>query len=360
VLLVLAVVLTGCVTPVLPEKIAAAKSLAIISAVEPDVVGQTVGFTVFGNGWWMSNQVGVDTNAIILDTIKANLKRDVRLVHGREVGFYPERQTENLGDLYKLLASEDTTKANRDALMKFGREWGVEKILLIQSGQLRDWMRKTSVPIYGVGHFSGGNNWVFAVLRLKVFDCATGDFKSGAVVGHALRIEGVEWRKSWAEYSTEDQRAVRRAMPIVLRETVPYLMVRAGLASEPLGEPPLVTNFAGVEFPPSIVPSGNVISIPNWASVDQAREAVLFAFKEREWTVIKDADGVLVGTHPKGKKLAVCTARIADRKISMTPECFEIKADGSRLPVEYIERWHENLKESLFGYLLAVPNSAQN
>jgi hypothetical protein len=117
-------------------------------------------------------------------------------------------------------------------------------------------------------------------------------------------------------------------------------------------------SFFGTEMPTSIIPDGNEIEIPAWASAEQAREAVLFAFKDQGWTVTKDADGVVVGTQPKGQKEAVCTVRIANGKISMTPECFEIKPDGSRVAVEYLKGWHEDLKESLYDFILKVPDAS--
>lgn len=348
-------------TTVSPEKIAAAKSLAIISAVEPDFVGQEVGITSFGNEWWMSDQVGVDINAIILDTIKGRLKRDVKLVHGRDVKLRPDRKFEKLYELKDYLESDEVKQANREALAKLGREWGVDTILLIQSVQVSDWMRRTIAPVYGVGLFarSGAGRLCYAVLRVRVFDCATGELGFGTIVKHAREVYATAWHGSWEKFTEEEKRVVKRTLPMILRETVPYMVAKVGLASEPKGEPPLKINFFGTEMPPSIIPEENEFPIPAWASAEQAREAVLFAFKDREWTVTKDADGVLVGTHPKGQKEAVCTVRIAKGNISMTPECFEIKPDGSRMAVEYLTGWQENLKESLYGFLLKVPDAAE-
>jgi len=343
VLAITALLAGGCMAPVSVTKLKAAKNVAIVVAFEPQLVGQKVGITVFGNDGWVAENAGYDINGAALGAVKMNLNRDAKLVDGKDVGLVidPKSNGTYLGNVKPLLA-------------KLGREWGVDTIVFIHSCTVGAWVQY-NVPISGVGHYDGSVDVAYWVMVASAYDCKSGQLTETLAVKHGRALSEVQWHKSWNEYSPGERRAVIRGLDAVLSESMPVLLTKLGLTNNSVSELPTETNFAGVALPPSFVPAGNELDIPQWASRAQAKAAVAEAFKSRGWTLTTDTEEHVVGVYRKGTKEAVCAVTITERKIILAPEGYQVQDDEKRVPVGYYKSWNSFLKESIVGLLMQVP-----
>jgi len=345
IVLTIAVLLAGgCYAPVSVTKMKATKNMAIIAAFEPQLVGQKEGILVFGNDEWTAENPGFDINGAVLGAVKINLNRDAKLVDGKDAGLVidPKSNGTYLDNVKPLLA-------------KLGREWGVDTIVFIHSCTAGAWV-KSEVPISGVGHYAAPIFSVaYWVMVASAYDCNSGQLTETLPVRHGHALSGVQWHKSWDEYSPGERRAVIRSLDTALSEGMPFLMSKLGLSNNLVEKLPAETNFAGVALPPSSVPAGNELEVPQWASIQQAKVAVAEAFKSRGWTLTTETEERVVGVYRKGNKEAVCVVTFAGRKIILAPEGYQVQADEKRVPVDYYRSWNSFLKESIVGLLMQVP-----
>ncbi len=347
---------SGCATLDPIDKVPADKKVALVSAINPVMHGQKLGITIFENKEWTEENPDFDVNAVVLNAIKTNLNRDVKLVNGGDVGLLLKNKLDD-----SLFFDSSPTELTQK-LTALGREWQVDLILLVQSTKSRDWIYQTTASIEGFGHFSRfgfGRNLAYGVFRIRVFDCKTGEFAGGDEVRQSQLLPGVEWHGSWKEYTPEEQRVVTRGLEAVIKTSAPAMLTGAGLTDAKAAEPSLGSMLLdpnGVR-PRSYVPEGNEIEIPSGVSKPAARAAVVDGLKDREWVLTINTAYRMVGVYRDGKKEAMCTFTFTDHSIIMAPEGHEIKEDGQRVPVEYYHRWHNNLKESIVEALMKTPAS---
>lgn len=331
------------------EKIPAESKVALISAIDPRMRGQTVGITVFGNKGWDSDLPDFDVNARLLAAIKPILNRVVRLVNGREVSL-----------LLKVVDRKESDLERDElagSLVALGHEWGVERILLIQTCRTNDWLAGTNQQVEGFGHYSRHRNAAYGVFWLRVFDCHAGKFTGGAQVKQARMLPGVEWHDSWKEYPAEEQRVIVRGLEAMIKDAAPALLSEAGLTDAKVGERSLgswLMHPSG-PTPQSYLPEGNELEIPAGVSGAAARNAVVDGVKNRGWVMQTNDEDRKVAVYRSGKKEALCTFTFTEHSVILTPTGNRIEPDGRRVPVENYRRWHNNLKEDIVKALLKAP-----
>lgn len=355
-----------------PGKIDPSKRVLLVTAFEPIVFGQKIGWgTLFanslaaqgpikgvnpmivvsatgimqslGNDGWYAQPGGFDVNGLISDTAKTVLGPGKTLMDGQEAGVLGN-------DIVPLgiMLNADSLAVRKGRLDALAREKQVDVIVMLHSSVAMDWMQKSGCPVFGIGHLYTHFDCVYCVLSSTVYDCKTGKFSDGPVVKHARRALGVDWHPVWDEYPAGEQRAFLREMEVVLREAVPVLIGELGLANGPVG--PLPTRHVFLhdgEEPRTFIPDGDEIVLPAWATAEGAREVVRKAFAEREWTVAEETDGLMKGIHRKKKKHAVCSVMLSKDKMVIRSEGFRVQDDGSLKPAEPYKSWHENMKESI-------------
>ena len=350
--LVLALLLSACETvpSISPQAVKSAKNVAVVSAIEPTLVGLKIGITIFNNDSWIEEKPGLDVNATVLEAVRTNISREAKLVAGPTVGLVVGRS--------EKLDALDSLKPKLAAL---GREWNVDVIVLVNSAQTTDFIQRSGLPIAGVGHFYSHQDGVFCVLSAEVYDCKTGTFTTSRLVKQVRKVPGLEWHFNWNAYPADEQRAAVRILKGLLNESVAELLSSAGLNDKWIAPTEQETNAWSLVKPSvhSSVPEGNELVIPEWMSVTQARDAVRSGFKSHEWTVVTDTDERIVGSYRNGKKEATCAVTFTDKKILLTPEGYEINPDGSRVPVAVYGRWQNNLKEAIFSFLLKAPDATE-
>jgi hypothetical protein len=335
-------------------KVSPAEKVALISAIDPVMQGQKLGFTIFELKNWTAENPGFDVNAIVLSAIKANLNRDVKLVNGKDVGLI----LTNKQNVYPLTDSQPAGLLQK--LAGFGREWPVDLIILLQTTQSKDWIFGTNQPVEGFGHYarlSFGRNVVYGAFQIRIFDCKTGQFISGDLVRQARLLPDVPWHDSWNDYTPEEQRVFTRELEAMIKQSMLIFLSKAGLTDAKVDESSagffLFQNPAGPQQ--FSVPEGNELDIPNGVSRKAAHQAVANGLKDREWVLTTDTVDRMVGVYRDGKKEAMCTFTFTDHSIIMAPEGHEIQDDGQRVTVEYYHRWHKNLKESIVEELMKTP-----
>jgi hypothetical protein len=359
-LAIMALLASGCATPVSVEKIKSAKNVVIVVAFEPQLAGKKIGVVSFLSDSWSAENTGFDINGAVLGAVKTNLNRDVKLVDGKDVGVVVEAKTDALPAVQRGSLSENfgAPEDLNPKLAALGREWGADTIILIHSAPVPDWVQGTSLLVSGVGHLDSLRDGVFCVLVATVYECKSGTRTVSKPVHQMRRLAGVSWHKTWNEYPPAEQRAVLRSLDVLLKENVPVLLSQLGLTDSKVTEPPPEADVFGLrkrQRPQAFVPEGNELEIPQWASKQQAKDAVVNAFKSRGWTLTTDTEERMVGVYRKGKREAVCTVTLTDRKILLAPEGYEVQADEKRVPVDYYKSWHENLKVSIMEVLMQVP-----
>jgi len=348
-------ILAGGAAAATIEKIPPGRKVALLLAADPAMCGQEVGITVFGNHEWTEEIPDFDINAVALEACKPLLNRDVKLVNGRDVGLLLKPETTG------WKAVEPNTKEVEQRLAALGREWQVDAIVLIRTGQSNDWMGGTNQAVKGFGHYSRHRNAAYGVFWVRRFDCPTGKFQGGETVKLAQQLPGVEWHDSWKDYPTVERRVVLRGLSAMIKEGMPALLTKAGLTDIAVAPPSLGSwlKHPGGPPPKTFVPEGNELEIPAGVSRSVARLAVATGLKDRGWVLETDADDRMVGVHVDGKKEARCTFTFTDRAIALVPEGYEIQAGGRRVPVAVYRRWQNNLKESIVESLLRAPDETQ-
>jgi hypothetical protein len=140
---------------------------------------------------------------------------------------------------------------------------------------------------------------------------------------------------------------------MLLNETMPEVLAATGLNDT---WKPAPEHFTLVhDARKSIVPEGNEMEIPPGVSRENAQNAVVAGFKDRNWVIESESAERVIGTYKSKNKEARCTATLSATKITLAPEGYETKKDGNRVQVEVYKRWHNNLKESIAGFLLKAP-----
>jgi len=330
------------------KSIKAAKSIAVVSAVDPILVGQKEGVTIFSHDSWIEENSGFDLNAAILGAIKASLNREVKLVAGKDVGVV-------IGRSVGRIDSDVFDEKLKSKLVGLGRDWGVDYLVVVYSTQIDNFTPGKTWPVAGIGHFFSHFDCAYCILQATIVDCRKGTLSSSDIVKRERALAGVDWHFNWNEYTPGEQRAFLRVLTMLLNESVPELLASVGLNDTWKPAPP--PSFRWINDPRKpLVPEGNEIVIPDGVSRESAHDAVVAGFKEREWT-ITEGDGRIVGVHRSKKKEARCTVTFADRKIILVPEGYKIQADGNLAPVAVYQGWHDNLKESIVGALFQAPAS---
>lgn len=374
VLLLAVVFVAGCVSPPSTGTIDPSKRLVVVSAFPPVFIGEKVGFTTIlgdslgaqlagpinptllhsiggvlskmGASTWFAKESGLDINNTIVDLVRENLNREGTVVDGRSVGL--------VGDLplFGIPLSVSERALQKGEIDRLANDYNADVVVVIHSALVRDWIQESSRSIYGIGHFDSHFQGAYCVLAASVYDPRSGVLGAPHIVKHARVPNGIEWHKTWSEYPPAEQRVLSRALDVVLKESLPILLDDLGLARKPVKPLPIAHNFAGHEIPKSFIPDSNEFDVPEWASMKQARDAVIAAFKEYGWSATVNAEERIVGVYRKGTKEAVCTVTFPARKIVMNPEGFRVQSDGNRVSCEYYKGWNENLKEFITGALM--------
>jgi hypothetical protein len=323
------------------EVVTAARRIAIVSAIEPEVRFQKVGVTAFQNMTWATADTGFEINSAALDAARKFLKREAKLIDGRSVGL--------LSSVGRLI--DEKQLAPR--LLELAAEWEVEAILIIQGFKGRDWIGSTNQSVDSVGIYSRPpRQEAYCALRLLTFDCVQRRFESSETATVSQAMPRTEWRASWASFPDTEKRLVLHGLRTVVEDGVPSLLAKAGLAESRTKEKSLAGTLFGVRRGRSWVPDGNELEIPAGLSNAAARLAVATALVERGWTISsKDADKI-VGVLPRGKIEAVATATVGERTITLVSERFETRSDGSRAKIDPNLSWHRNLMDSILRALL--------
>ncbi len=359
------------------KKIEPARNVVIISAFEPILFGQRIGFgellarnlmaqgpvpgvsplivgtaagivQQLGNDGWYAGMEPYDVNAHALRLATDVVAAGRKLVDGRDVGI--------LGDIPPLgiRLSEDELAIRQSRLVGLSKETGADFIVILHSAKAGEWIQKTGKSIYGMGHFYSHFEGVYCVMAATIFDCKKGKFIKGPVVKHARRPSGVTWHKTWAEYPEGEKRALLRELEMVVAESLPVLLEQLGLAAKRVPALPTNTTWGGVETLCTFVPKGDVIDLPRWASPKQFPDAAVAAFKRHGWVVVETAEDRIVGVHTKGSKVAVAVMQLKDRAIEIRSEGYKLDEKGNRVPAKPYQGWHENLKHALVGALMQV------
>lgn len=337
-----------------PEQpITAAKSIAIVCALEPGFAGQKFSNTGAASGRWSEPDPGLDVNAAVLNAAKQYLNRDAKLVNGRDVGVVINRDGKAFASVASGAKKGGDFKTQLKArLVELGREWNVEYVLVVHTVQSKDFVRNTSNLLSGVGHLDAMFGTAFCALQMQVFDCTTGTLTPGPVAQRVRKLPDILWHSRWSEYSPEDRRGFLRILRLLMNETTGQLLTDLGMSRTPIKAPVPQGMRRDVRIP--FIPEGNVIEIAPELSLQSGRAAVLNAFKEEQWNVTLDTPEKIAAVYRKEEKEAACTITFEGRKIVLVPEGFEYK-EGQRVPVEVHSDWHEDIKEEIMLFLLKAP-----
>lgn len=311
---------------------------------EQDLVN--VGTTIFQN-----KERGAETNydavAEALAIAKSAFVRPIKTADGSTLHL-PDPSTDQ----------RDSAPVLSERLVAVGREWHVDTIYLLTSGTASDWIFNTTERLHGVGLyrreiFGMKRHLVYGVFELRTFDCRTGKFTHTDREKTAREVPDIEWHETWADYPLPEKRNVARGWHLLLKETIPPLLTKVGLAnaSETKRKFTLKSLLFAPNRPTSWLPEGSELEIPEGITRDRAHLAVLNGLKARQWTVTTDAPERVVGVNRDGKKEAGVTAVITATTIMLKPADYEVKSDGQRINTSY-KRWQRNLKESIYRDLL--------
>lgn len=177
-----AVIAVGQANADLVDLVRSAKNIAVIATIDSRLQGQRVGLTVFQNRAWQAPDAAVDANSTALEVLKAALKRDAKLVEGRDA---------------KVFAPADASSSSDEELItrlaQLSASWDTDAILLLQSSTARDELGQTNQRLVGLGVYDRGpNRLAYCVLALRIFDRKAGrivaneNVRSRAVVAHRL------------------------------------------------------------------------------------------------------------------------------------------------------------------------------
>lgn len=320
----------------------------MISAFDFGMRGYHPGVTVFGNEEWRAENTGFDINSMVLDAVKLNRSREVKLVNGDGMHLFPEKEERPRS--VKKISSDVTAK-----LDKLGREWHVEFIVLLFDGESSDLIGQTSQTLTGFGLYKrAGREVVFWVSQVAIFDCKAHRFIGSDQKLDTQRLPDVDWQKNWSEFGLSQQHAVRRELESLIKECTAAILAEVGLNDKPVGTPKrsLASKilFPGANARPSLTES-NQLEIPPGISVVSARRAIVYGFKQQEWIVAAETDEEVIGIRRDGKNEARCTVTIKERAIILVHEDYQIQADGKHVPKEFT-RWQNNLREAILGNLM--------
>jgi hypothetical protein len=330
-------------TPPPAEAIKTSKNIAVICAEEPILTGQKTGITIFSQDGWTEEKPGFDLDILVQNAIKAGLNREVRLFAGKDVGV-------------KIGASEGDpfNKELKAKLAELGKEWAADYVVVVYSTKTDDFIQRNEFrTVSGIGHYYAHFDCAYCVFRAAALECKTGKLYQTPVVRRARELYGIEWHINWHEYTSDEQRSFLRILTMLLNETMPEVLAAAGLNDT---WKPAPEHFTLVhDARKSIVPEGNELEIPPGISRENAQNAVVAGFKDRNWVIESESADRVIGTYKSKNKEARCTATLSATKITLAPEGYETKKDGNRVQVEVYKRWHNNLKESIAGFLLKAP-----
>jgi hypothetical protein len=322
-------------------EIASTKRLAIISAIDPTVHGQKVGLTAFQNHTWSSDDTGFDINATALATLKANLKREARLVDGETLGLI--RTSADAAEI-QLKEKELTAK-----LAALGQEWRVDTILIIHTrgSESRDWMGETNQRVKNFGIYARGYVVAHCNLSLMIFDCTTQRFARQQNAQLMQSLPSGSWRETWSEYTAPERRVVLHGLGSVTENGTRALFSKVGLTDYEAPRRSIGQSIFKANRGASWVPDGNDLEIPEGVSIEAAHAAVIEGFERRKWTVTTNTPDKIVGSLVESNKEAVATVTFNPRSITVVPERFQLHANGQRERIDPHLRWTRNLKESI-------------
>ncbi|HXA14614.1 MAG TPA: hypothetical protein VNW23_05760 [Opitutaceae bacterium] len=210
-------------------KILPTEKVALISAIDADMRGYKITFTIFGYKSWVAWHPGFDVNAIALSTAKTVLNREAKLVNGKDVGIALENVEPSYGP-----ASDSSLLGIRDKLIILGQEWQVDRIILLQSEVTSDWLNGRAINLLeGFGLCSQsekGDASIYGNFLMRFFDCRTGQFfKFDSSADQARPLPGVHWHDSWDAYTSEEKQTTARALGTLIKQSLPILLAKTGL-----------------------------------------------------------------------------------------------------------------------------------
>jgi hypothetical protein len=348
--LVVVLLMGGCATYKPAEKIPADRSVAVISAFHPEMRGYRPGITVFGNEEWSAENSGFEINAKVLDAIRANTSREVKLVNGEKMQLVPEKEEKDVSE--KMVIEELAKK-----LARLGEEWRTDMIVVILGGAYQDWIGKGPQILRGFGFYKQARiKAVYWVPAVVMFDCKTGKFTGSGTILDAQRLPDIGWRKNWSDFTSGQQHAVRRELDALINADMPDLLFALGLSDKhsDVHERSFISRIfvPGADLRPSLT-KGNQLQIPPGTPAAVVHMAIEAGFKAREWTLTENTDEKIVGSYRNGKNEAICTVTFKDGSIALATEGYETQSDGKRVPKDH-QRWQNNLKDSILDELMVA------
>lgn len=345
---------TAAAAPAFPvQLIKDAKTVLVVSAVEPTLVGTKTGLFNLPNSKrdnnWATETPEVDISGALLEAMRAQANRELKFVSGKDVDLVIKRETK-----------ESEIKKLKPKLETLCRESGVELILLVHTTKTNDFIenRREYEGLAGVGHFYSRRQGAFIVLQATLFDSRTGTFAESAVVKQVRALPHIEWHLTWAEYTVEEKRAFLRILNLLLSESSAELLSYAGLTNkwDPSSKPKPGKFIVG--FPPKpFILAADRIEILEGISLPQAREMLRTAFTQREWKIVSDTEQAISATYGDDEEDTACTATFNGRQIDLSAETHETKKDGKRVKIKVDDGLLEDLKLATAELFLKAPAS---
>lgn len=321
------------------EVIHDAKTLVIVSAINPRINGMKVGVTVFQNGEWKGEEPGFDLNTTAVEQLKKALNRPAPVYNGRDCNFVRENDPAEDGS---------SSKADQKILSEKAASWGADVVLLVKGGRKHDWLSNSSRRLEDTGVIERGifvN--AFCVLDLFLFETKSGSYQKVTTAYRGQRTPRIDWHDEWKSYDTSSKRIMLDGIRSALAESLTDLLSKVALTDAPAGQRSFLQKAHLAPQGKSWIPEGKVIPLLEGLSSDDVRRSVLLALRKRGWNVISDEPNTMVANLIEKRKEAIETITFSATGITLTPERFELKANGERVRIEPQLRWDRNLKESI-------------